>query len=120
MRYRIIYSRNGLPMTQYADTHEDAVRIANRFAMCGYTVDVWEEVEKGVRETVDIDNRLKPARQKVGLSQTQLAEKLDISLKTIQDYEQNRKSLAAARADTVIKMAHVLKVKPEYLIKGGK
>lgn len=58
MRYRIIYSRNGLSMTQYADTHEDAVRIANRFAMCGYTVDVWEEVEKAVRETVDYNWRI--------------------------------------------------------------
>lgn len=120
MRYRIVYSRNGLPMTQYATTHEDAMRIANRFAMCGYTVDIWEEVEKGVRETVDVDNRLKSARQKAGLSQAQLAEKVGVSIKTIQDYEQKRKSLAAARADTVIKMARVLNVWPAYLIKDSK
>lgn len=113
MKYRIVYSRNSAPQTQHVKTYDEAMKIAERLGMCGYTVDIYEELPR-------TNTRLKSAREQRGLSQSELAAKVGISERTMQGYEQGQKSLAAARADTVIKMAHVLKVKPEYLIKGGK
>ena len=61
-------------------------------------------------------NNLKHYRKRAGLSQAQLAEKVDISHRTLQDYEQNRKPLEKAAAITVLRMARILGCTVEDLI----
>jgi transcriptional regulator with XRE-family HTH domain len=53
-------------------------------------------------------NPLKHYREKAKLSQSQLAEKAGISVRTLQDYEQGRKPLSGAAAATVLKLARAL------------
>lgn len=61
-------------------------------------------------------NVLKEYRTRAGLTQPQLAERVDISVRTLQDYEQGRKPLEGARAITVLKMARALRCTVEELI----
>lgn len=61
-------------------------------------------------------NNLQHYRKRAGLSQAQLAEKVDISHRTLQDYEQNRKPLEKAAAITVLRMARILGCSVEDLI----
>ena len=61
-------------------------------------------------------NNLKHYRTAAGLSQTQLAEKVGVSHRTLQDYEQGRKPLEGARAITVLNMARALGCTVEDLI----
>lgn len=53
-------------------------------------------------------NALKKHRQRAGLTQPELAEKVGISHRTLQDYEQGRKPLEKAAAITVLTMARTL------------
>lgn len=61
-------------------------------------------------------NNLKHYRTKAGLTQPALAEKVGISHRTLQDYEQNRKPLEKAAAITVLNMARCLGCTVEDLI----
>ena len=61
-------------------------------------------------------NQLKHYRQKAGLSQSELAYMADISVRTLQDYEQGRKPLEGARAITVLTLARILGCTVEDLI----
>lgn len=61
-------------------------------------------------------NNLQHYRKLAGFSQAQLAEKVDISHRTLQDYEQNRKPLEKAAAITVLRMARILGCTVEDLI----
>jgi transcriptional regulator with XRE-family HTH domain len=61
-------------------------------------------------------NKLKRIREQAGLSQSQLAEKADIKLRTLQEYEQGRKSLEKAAVVAVLKITRVLNCKIEDLI----
>ena len=61
-------------------------------------------------------NQLKHYRQKAGLSQSELAYMADISVRTLQDYEQGRKPLEGARAITVLTLARILDCTVEDLI----
>lgn len=61
-------------------------------------------------------NNLKHYRTKAGLSQSQLAEKVGISHRTLQDYEQGRKPLEKAAAITVLNLARALGCTVEELI----
>lgn len=61
-------------------------------------------------------NALKDYRKKAGLTQPELAEKVGISHRTLQDYEQGQKPLEGARAITVLKMARTLGCTVEDLI----
>ncbi len=63
-------------------------------------------------------NNLKHYRTKAGLSQAQLAERVSISARTLQDYEQNRRPLEKAAAITVLNMARCLGCTVENLIDG--
>lgn len=54
-------------------------------------------------------------RQMAALSRKELAEKAGISHRTLQDYEQGRKRLAAASYETVVKVARILEVEPQEL-----
>lgn len=59
---------------------------------------------------------LQMARSKAKLSQSKLANRSGLSLRTLQDYEQNRKSLSNAAAKTIFLLAKALKVSPESLL----
>lgn len=61
-------------------------------------------------------NNLQYYRKRAGLTQAALAEKVDISIRTLQDYEQDRKPLEGARAITVLNMARCLGCTVEDLI----
>ena len=74
--------------------------------------DVMDELYlKRSRET-----RLKHYRNQVGLSQSQLAEKSGIPLRTIQQYEQRQKNINMARAEYIVCLAKALYCSPEDLI----
>ena len=47
-------------------------------------------------------------RNKVGLTQRELAELAGISIRTLQQYEQQKKSINNAKAETVVILAKVL------------
>jgi transcriptional regulator with XRE-family HTH domain len=60
--------------------------------------------------------KLKEMRQAANLSQSQLAEKAGLSLRTLQHYEQGAKEFDHARIDTILKVCLVLNCKLEDII----
>ena len=60
--------------------------------------------------------KLKEKRQAAGLSQSQLAEKTGINVRTIQHYEQGSKNFDHARIDTILKVCITLNCKLEDVI----
>ena len=60
--------------------------------------------------------KLKEMRQSRGLSQSQLAEKTGINVRTIQHYEQGSKIFDHARIDTILKICIALGCKLEDVI----
>jgi transcriptional regulator with XRE-family HTH domain len=60
---------------------------------------------------------LQEYRKKSGLSQSKLAKQAGVNVRTLQDYEQGRKQLGQATAATVLRIAKVLGVTVEDLIK---
>lgn len=60
--------------------------------------------------------KLKEKRQAVGLSQSQLAEKTGINIRTIQHYEQGSKIFDHARIDTILKCCVALNCKLEDIL----
>ena len=61
-------------------------------------------------------SKLKQRRTEAGLTQKELADKTELSLRTLQHYEQGSKDLATAAAITVWKIAKVLGCTIEDLI----
>lgn len=59
---------------------------------------------------------LKERRQAMNLSQSQLAEKSQINVRLIQDYEQGHKNINHAKAITVYRLAKALNCTVEDLI----
>ena len=74
--------------------------------------DTWHRIEDG---DTPVSSRLKHYRQLKGLTQAQLANAADVSLKTLQKYETGERSIQRARTDTVLKLAGVLEISP-YLL----
>lgn len=60
--------------------------------------------------------KLKEMRQSKGLSQSQLAEKAHLNVRTLQHYEQGSKIFDHARLDTILKCAIALGCKIEDII----
>lgn len=60
---------------------------------------------------------LKEARIAKGLTQKQLSEATNISLRTLQDYEQKHKDIAGCKYSRLKKIAEVLEVSIDELIK---
>ena len=60
--------------------------------------------------------RLKVLRQQAGLSQSELAERAEVSLRTLQHYEQGSKDLRRAAGETLLAFARVLGTSVEALI----
>ena len=53
-------------------------------------------------------SKLKSARQAFGLSQSQLAEKANMNVRTLQHYEQGSKVFDHARIDTILRVCLAL------------
>lgn len=47
MRYQVVYSKRGYPITTWAKSLEEAVKKADSMRKCGYTVSVWEHTKTG-------------------------------------------------------------------------
>ncbi len=60
--------------------------------------------------------KLQKARQDKGLTQKQLAEAADLSLRTLQHYEQRSKDINMAAAITVHRLAVALGIKVEDIL----
>lgn len=60
--------------------------------------------------------KLKEMRQSRGLSQSQLAEKTGINIRTLQHYEQGSKNFDHARIDTILRVCIALGCKLEDII----
>lgn len=60
--------------------------------------------------------KLKELRQAAGLSQSQLAEKTGINVRTLQHYEQGSKVFDHARIDTILKVCLALNCKLEDVV----
>lgn len=60
--------------------------------------------------------KLKEMRQARGLSQSKLAEKAGLNVRTLQHYEQGSKIFDHARLDTILKCALALECQLEELI----
>lgn len=63
---------------------------------------------------------LKEKRQAAGLSQSMLAEKTGMSVRTLQHYEQGAKDFDHARIDTILRVCLVLNCKLEDIIENPK
>ena len=61
-------------------------------------------------------NKLKEIRTQQGLSQSLLSKKANVSLRSLQAYEQDDRDLNKAQAETVYKLAKALNCKMEELI----
>lgn len=59
---------------------------------------------------------LKRIRTSAGITQALLAERAEISLRTLQDYEQGRKPINGAAAITVYRIAKTLNVPVENIL----
>lgn len=60
--------------------------------------------------------RLQEYRKRICLSQRELAEKADVPLRTIQQYEQKQKNINHARVDYVMRLAQALYCRPDDLM----
>lgn len=61
-------------------------------------------------------SKLKITRQTKGLSQSQLAEKANMNVRTLQHYEQGSKVFDHARIDTILRVCLALDCKLEDII----
>ena len=60
--------------------------------------------------------RLKEYRNRIGISQRELADRAEVPLRTIQQYEQKQKNINHARVDYVIRLAKALYCRPDDLL----
>lgn len=60
--------------------------------------------------------KLKEMRQARGLSQSQLAEKAGMNVRTLQHYEQGSKNFDHARIDTIVRICLVLDCRLDEII----
>ena len=60
--------------------------------------------------------RLQEYRRHIGISQRELAERADVPLRTIQQYEQKQKNINHARVDYVVRLAKTLHCRPDDLM----
>lgn len=62
------------------------------------------------------NDKLQKLRLAAGLSQSQLAEKTGLNLRTLQHYEQGSKDLNAARLSTILKLCNALNCRLQDII----
>jgi len=68
-----------------------------------------------IAENSSLRNPLKEARERMGMTQKELADCSGISLRMIRAYEQKRQDMSRAEFRTVTSLARILKVAPESL-----
>ena len=51
IRYQIVYSKRGLPLTVWNDNADIAHKFADGLRKAGYSVDVWIHTKEGARKT---------------------------------------------------------------------
>lgn len=61
-------------------------------------------------------SKLKTKRMETGMSQSQLAEKANLNVRTLQHYEQQTKIFDHARIDTILRVSLALNCKMEDII----
>lgn len=61
-------------------------------------------------------SRLKENRERAGLTQKELSERSGVNLRTIQDYEQGRKSINKAQGLSLYRLSTALNVTIEELL----
>lgn len=61
-------------------------------------------------------NKLQAARQKAGLSQTQLADRAGINLSSLQKYERDAKDINSAKLKTLLKLCRALSCSLEDIL----
>ena len=80
------------------------------------------DVQALVEKVVDIcragkkETNLKSARQRRGLSQSELAEAAQVPLRTLQQYEQGQKDILKANVSYAVSLAHVLGCSVEEIL----
>ena len=86
-----------------------------------HEMDIMQFVDKmnELRQTARLQTYLQKYRKLAGLSQKELAERTDIPLKTIQQYEQRRKNINKAQAEYIIRLSRALCCRPEQLLEIG-
>ena len=86
-----------------------------------HEMDIMQFVDKmnELRQAARLQTYLQKYRKLAGLSQKELAERTDIPLKTIQQYEQRRKNINKAQAEYIIRLSRVLCCRPEQLLEIG-
>ena len=62
------------------------------------------------------ESRLKAYRNRIGLSQSELARKTDIPVRTLQQYEQRQKNINKAQAEYLVRLSKSLYCEPEDLL----
>lgn len=67
--------------------------------------------ELRIRRGLDKGSKLRILRVKRGLSQSELAEKSDVSVRTLQKYENNYQSIDTAKLDTICQLSSALDCK---------
>lgn len=65
-------------------------------------------------------SKLKTKRMETGISQSQLADKANMNVRTLQHYEQQTKIFDNARIDTILRVCLALKCKMEDVIENPK
>lgn len=75
-------------------------------------VDRMDQICRDVR----LMNRLKKYRTLIGMSQRELAEKTQIPVRTIQQYEQGQKNINKAQVEYLVRLSKVLYCSPEDLL----
>ena len=79
-----------------------------------YKVDVEiVDIDKHITHT---ESRIKAYRKLIGLSQAELAERANVPLRTLQQYEQRQKNINKAQAEYVIRLADSLNCHPADLL----
>lgn len=79
-----------------------------------YKVDVEiVDIDKHITRT---ESRIKAYRKLIGLSQAELAERANVPLRTLQQYEQRQKNINKAQAEYVIRLADSLNCHPADLL----
>jgi putative transcriptional regulator len=77
------------------------------------------KADKAVRVTEVVPNEVAEARSKTGLSQREFAEVLNISARTLQEWEQGRRKLSgAAKALIQIAFRHPEVIKEDLRLRG--
>lgn len=66
-----------------------------------------------------METRLKAYRMRIGLSQKELAERTEIPIRTIQQYEQRQKNINKAQAEYLIRLAKALYCEPGELLENN-